>query len=133
MALAIGLALHALHFVIPGRDRDDVVGNMLLSWGGAWCCWTTARNPTWLPWAVGVGVLTHIAGDALTKAGRAGAGALAGPRGRGWPSPPCAPARSIEKAVLVPLFMVATVAFIWVNTDIRDAFDPIVDRFVSSG
>jgi hypothetical protein len=39
----------------------------------------------------------------------------------------------IEKAVLVPLFMVATVAFIWVNTDIRNAFDPIVDRFVSSG
>jgi hypothetical protein len=39
----------------------------------------------------------------------------------------------IEKAVLVPLFLIATVGFIWVNTDVRDAFDPIVDRFVSSG
>ena len=38
-----------------------------------------------------------------------------------------------EKAVLVPLFLAATVAFIWINTDIRDTFDPIVDRFVSSG
>ena len=39
----------------------------------------------------------------------------------------------IEKAVLVPLFVVATVGFIWANTGVRDAFDPIVDRFVSSG
>src|SRR3712207_3482748 len=36
MALAIGLALRALHFVIPGRAENTVVGNLVLSWSGAW-------------------------------------------------------------------------------------------------
>ena len=36
MALAIGLALRALNFVIPGRVENTVVGNLVLSWGGAW-------------------------------------------------------------------------------------------------
>src|SRR3712207_2365806 len=36
MALGIGLALRALHFVIPGRAETTVLGNLALSWVGAW-------------------------------------------------------------------------------------------------
>ena len=33
------------------------------------CCSPTVPSPAWLPWAVALGCLTHIAGDALTTAG----------------------------------------------------------------
>ena len=132
MALAIGLALRALHFVIPGTTETTIVGNIALSWAGAWWLLDHSPQPTWLPWAVALGVLTHIAGDALTTAG------IPLPvlwllRRTRLAFSPMRTGTVIEKAVLVPLFLVATVGFIWVNTDVRDAFDPIVDRFVSSG
>ena len=83
-------------------------------------------------WAVALGVLTHIAGDALTTAG------IPLPvlwllRRTRLAFSPMRTGTVVEKAVLVPLFLVATLGFIWVNTDVRDAFDPIVDRFVSAG
>ena len=133
MALAIGLALRALHFVIPGRTETTSSATSSLSWARRLvAAGRTARNPTWLPWAVALGVLTHIAGDALTTAGDPAAGALAAPADR-LAFSPMRTGTIIEKAVLVPLFLVATVGFIYLNTDVRDTFDPIVDRFVSSG
>ena len=45
MALAIGLALRALHFVIPGRAENTVVGNLVLSWGGAWLLLAHSPQP----------------------------------------------------------------------------------------
>ena len=68
-SLAIGLALRALNFAIPGRVENTVIGNLVLSWGGAWLLLDHSPNPGWLPWAVALGCLTHIAGDALTTAG----------------------------------------------------------------
>ena len=56
MALAIGLALRALNFVIPGRVENTVVGNLVLSWGGAWLLLEHSPDPAWLPWAVALGV-----------------------------------------------------------------------------
>ena len=132
MALAIGLALRALHFVIPGRAENTVVGNLVLSWAGAWLLLAHSPSPAWLPWAVALGVLTHIAGDALTTAGIPLPVLWLLRRTRVAFSP-MRTGTVIEKAVLVPLFLIATVAFIWINTDIRDTFDPIVDRFVSAG
>jgi membrane-bound metal-dependent hydrolase YbcI (DUF457 family) len=132
MALSIGLALKALNFVIPGRTENTVVGNLILSWGGAWLLLTHSPNPSWLPWVVALGVLTHIAGDALTTAGI--------PVPLIWVVHRCRlkllPIRTgafVEKAVLVPLFLAATVGFGYVNTAAGDAVDPLVHRLLSLG
>ena len=114
LSLAIGLALRALHFVIPGRAENTVVGNQVLSWAGAW-----------LPWAVALGVLTHIAGDALTT--------------QGVPVPvlwllrrsrlkltPLRTGASLEKVVLVPAFVLVTLYCVYLNTDVRAAVDPLL-------
>lgn len=70
LALAIGLALQALHVVVPLAPVATVIGNLIVSFGGAW--WLTHSGVLaygWLPWAVAGGVLVHIAGDALTVGG----------------------------------------------------------------
>ena len=132
MALAIGLALRALNFVIPGRTENTVVGNLLLSWGGAWLLLSHSPSPGWLPWAVALGCLTHIAGDAVTTAGI--------PVPLVWIAHRCRlkllPIRTgaiVEKAVLVPAFLVATAACIYLNTGARTALDPLVERLLSLG
>jgi membrane-bound metal-dependent hydrolase YbcI (DUF457 family) len=132
LALSIGLALRALNFVIPGRAENTVVGNLVLSWGGAWLLLEHSPSPGWLPWAVALGVLTHIAGDAITTAGI--------PVPLVWIAHRCRlkliPLRTgtfLEKAVLAPLFLVATVAFLYVHTEVRDAVDPLVQRLLSLG
>ncbi len=55
LALAIGLALRALHVVVPGRFEETVVGNLVLSWGGAWLLLAHSPGPGWCrgrsPWA----------------------------------------------------------------------------------
>jgi len=123
MALAIGLALRALHFVIPGRAENTVVGNLVLSWGSAWLLLEHMPSPGWLPWAVALGVLTHIAGDAITK--------------QGVPVPliwlvrrcrvvltPLRTGATLEKAVLAPAFVVVTLWFVYANTGVRTAVEP---------
>jgi hypothetical protein len=125
LALAIGLALRALHVVIPGRAENTVIGNLVLSWGGAWLLLEHSPSPAWLPLAVVVGTLTHIAGDGLTK--------------EGVPVPlfwlirrsRLAPLHLhtgavVEKMVLVPLFLVATVVFLYANTGAHDLVDPLL-------
>ncbi|MGZ4599015.1 MAG: metal-dependent hydrolase [Oryzihumus sp.] len=73
LAFAIGLALRACNFVIPGRAENTVMGNLAMSGLGAW--WITASghythmSAPWLPVAVAGGVLVHIAGDWLTVGG----------------------------------------------------------------
>jgi hypothetical protein len=125
LALAIGLALRALHVVIPGRAENTVIGNLVLSWGGAWLLLTHSPNPGWLPLAVAAGVLTHIAGDALTK--------------EGVPVPlfwllrrsRIAPVHlrtgaTVERLVLAPLFVVATAVFLYANTGAHALVDPLL-------
>jgi membrane-bound metal-dependent hydrolase YbcI (DUF457 family) len=132
MALSIGLALRALNFAIPGRVENTVVGNLLLSWGGAWLLLTHSPNPAWLPWAVALGVLTHIAGDALTTAGI--------PVPLIWIVKRCRlkllPVRTghiVEKAIYVPAFVLATAVFLYANTEAHTAVDPIVERILTLG
>ena len=45
LALAIGLALRALHVVIPGRAEETIIGNLVLSWGGAWLLLAHSPEP----------------------------------------------------------------------------------------
>jgi membrane-bound metal-dependent hydrolase YbcI (DUF457 family) len=132
MALAIGLALRALHFVIPGRAENTVVGNLVLSWGAAWLLLDHMPQPAWLPWAVALGVLTHIAGDAITKQGV--------PVPLIWLVHRCrlalTPLRTgtvLEKAVLAPAFVVVTLWFVYANTGVRAAVDPLIQEFRGLG
>src|SRR5215213_11243739 len=132
MALAIGLALRALHFVIPGRAENTVIGNLLLSWGGAWYLLGHTPNPAWLPYAVGVGVLAHIAGDFLTKEGVPVPVFWLIRRSRLAPIH-LRTGALVEKAVLVPAFVIAIAVFVYLNTAARGALDPLVERLLSLG
>ncbi|TKJ29289.1 metal-dependent hydrolase [Blastococcus sp. CCUG 61487] len=132
LALAIGLALHALHFVIPGNTETTIVGNMALSWAGAWWLLGHSPPPTWLPWAVALGVLTHIAGDALTTAGVPVPVLWVFRRTR-LAFSPLRTGAVFERVVLVPAFLVAIAVFLWANTDISEAFDPLVQRLLALG
>lgn len=128
LALAIGLALRALHVVIPGRAENTIIGNLVLSWGGAWLLLEHSPSPAWLPLAVVVGVLTHIAGDGLTKEGVPVPLFWVVRRSR------LAPVHLhtgafMERAVLVPLFVIATVAFLLANTGARELVDPLLAQF----
>ncbi len=132
LALAIGLALHALHFVIPGRAETTILGNLVLSWGGAWLLLTHMPNPAWLPWAVTAGVLTHILGDALTKAG------VPVPVLWLFTGQRLSPLRlrtgaTLEKSVVVPALGIATCYFAYANTGLHGAVDPIVQRVLAGG
>jgi membrane-bound metal-dependent hydrolase YbcI (DUF457 family) len=132
MALSIGLALRALNFVIPGRAENTVVGNLILSWGGAWLLLAHSPSPVWLPWVVALGVLTHIAGDAVTTAGIPVPLVWVFRRSR-LKLLPIRTGALVEKAVLVPLFLAAIVGFVYVNTAARGAVDPLVAAILSLG
>lgn len=75
LALAIGLALEALAFAIPGRFEEMWPVNMVVSFGAAW--WLMEPGgvasghgyPVWMTMAVLVGSATHVAGDMLTVEG----------------------------------------------------------------
>lgn len=124
LALAIGLALRALHFVIPGRAENTVIGNLVLSWGGAWLLLDHSPSPAWLPLAVAAGVLTHIAGDWLTREGVPVPVFWLVRRSRLAPVH-LRTGAVVEKAVLVPLFALATVVLLYRNTGARDLVDPL--------
>jgi hypothetical protein len=132
LSLAIGLALRALHFVIPGRAENTVIGNLVLSWGGAWLLLEHSPSPVWLPWAVGLGVLAHIAGDFLTKEGVPVPMFWLIRRSRLAPIH-LRTGATVGKAVLVPAFLVAIVGFVYVNTAAGAALDPLVERLLSIG
>jgi hypothetical protein len=132
LSLAIGLALRALHFVIPGRAENTVVGNLVLSWGGAWLLLEHAPGPAWLPWAVALGVLTHIAGDALTTQGVPVPVVWLLRRSR-LTLTPLRTGASLEKVVLVPAFVLVTLYCVYLNTDVRTAVDPLLQELRGLG
>lgn len=74
LALAIGLALEAMAFAIPGRLEELWPVNLAASFAASW--WLLSRPgatghgyPAWMTLAVIVGCATHIAGDILTVGG----------------------------------------------------------------
>jgi membrane-bound metal-dependent hydrolase YbcI (DUF457 family) len=79
-----------------------------------------------------LGCLTHIAGDALTTAGI--------PVPLVWVAHRCRlkllPIRTgnvVERAVLVPLFVLATVCCLYANTEAGTALAPLAERLLSLG
>lgn len=131
LAVAIGLALHALNFVIPGRVENTVVGNLVLSWGGAWLLLAHSQPPVWLPWAVAVGVLAHIAGDALTREGIPVPLVWIVRRAR-LAVTPMRTGSTLEKAFLAPLFLVIAVVLLYANTGVQRALSPLWQRVTRS-
>jgi hypothetical protein len=132
MALAIGLALRALHFVIPGNTETTVIGNLAVSWGGAWYLLDHSPPPMWLPYAVGLGVLVHIAGDFLTREGI--------PVPVIWLLRRCRlspihlnTGATVERVLLVPLFLTLAICFLYVNTAVHEAVDPWLQRLTALG
>ncbi|SDX46665.1 LexA-binding, inner membrane-associated putative hydrolase [Modestobacter sp. DSM 44400] len=125
LALAIGLALRALNFVIPGRAENTVVGNLLMSLGGAWLLLEHSPSPQWLPLAVMAGVLAHIAGDALTCQGVPVPLVWILHRAR-LAATPMRTGAKLEKLVFVPPFSTLTLTFLYLNTGAREALSPLV-------
>jgi len=66
LALGIGLGLRALNVVWPHRAARSAVLNVLLSVGVAVTLTDSGVTVPWLPAAAALGVVVHIAGDALT-------------------------------------------------------------------
>ena len=75
LALAVGLALEALAFAIPGRFEEMWPVNLAVSFGVAWWLLSPADvapghgYPAWMAMAVLVGAATHVVGDMLTVEG----------------------------------------------------------------
>ena len=132
LALAIGLALRALHFVIPGRTETTILGNLVLSWGGAWLLLEHMTSPAWLPWGVAAGVLTHVLGDAITTAG-VPVPILWLVRRKRLALLPLRTGAGVERVALTPFFLAATVVLVYTNTGLHLAVDPFVDRLLSAG
>jgi membrane-bound metal-dependent hydrolase YbcI (DUF457 family) len=66
----LSLAIRALHLCPPGKGIQSWGVVMLLAVGGTFLMdrWI-GSDPPWLPVAVGLGTLTHLAGDCLTERG----------------------------------------------------------------
>ena len=132
LALAIGLALRALHVVVPGRAENAVLGNLVRSWRGAWLLLDHSPSPQWLPLAVVVGVLTHIAGDGLTREGVPVPVFWLVRRSRLAPVH-LRTGALVERAVLVPAFTLATVVFLYLNTGAHELVDPLLQQLSAAG
>jgi membrane-bound metal-dependent hydrolase YbcI (DUF457 family) len=68
--ILLSLAIRALHLCPPGKGIHSWGVVLLLAVGGTFLMdrWISS-DPTWLPIAVGLGALTHLAGDCLTDRG----------------------------------------------------------------
>ena len=113
LSLVIGIALRSLAFAIPGRVEETWVTNLAVSAGSAWWLLTHGDgSPAWLPLAVVLGSVVHIAGDLLTVGGVPLA----------WPLSKDRQALAlfktgalIEKYLLAPAFLVTACALMWQN------------------
>ena len=112
---------------MAGETPITVIGNLVLSWGGAWLLLAHSPAPGWLPLAVVFGTLTHIAGDWLTKEGVPVPVFWLVRRSRLAPVH-LRTGAIVEKAVLVPLFLVATIILLYLNTAAHELVDPLLQR-----
>lgn len=110
----LALAVRALHLCPPGKRFRSYATVTVLAAAGTFAVdhWISDR-PAWLPFAVGVGALAHLAADCLTDRG---CPLL-------WPLPwrLCVPIVSrtgnkVETWVLSPLFVLGTLAMLWYLT-----------------
>jgi membrane-bound metal-dependent hydrolase YbcI (DUF457 family) len=68
--IMFSLAVRALHLCPPGKGIQSWGVILLISVAGtAATYYYLPKNPAWLPAAIGLGALVHLAGDCLTKEG----------------------------------------------------------------
>jgi membrane-bound metal-dependent hydrolase YbcI (DUF457 family) len=66
VALAIGLGLRGIGWLLPGHREKAWPLNLAVSAGLAWWALRSGADVAWLPWAVLGGCVTHVVGDMLT-------------------------------------------------------------------
>jgi membrane-bound metal-dependent hydrolase YbcI (DUF457 family) len=81
---------------------------------------------------VALGVLVHIVGDAITTAGVPTPLLWLAHRGR-LVFFPMRTGATVEKAVLVPLFVVLAAVFLYLNSATLGFLDPLVEELASLG
>lgn len=69
IAVVIGLGIRGAEFVVPGRLFEHPAVNVAVAGNLAWMTAAYAMTLAWLPWALALGVVVHIIGDGVTKAG----------------------------------------------------------------
>jgi membrane-bound metal-dependent hydrolase YbcI (DUF457 family) len=107
----LALAVRALNLCPPGKGVRSYSTVVILAAAGTFAMdhWISDK-PTWLPFAVGLGALVHLAGDCLTNHG---CPLL-------WPLPLRTSLPIIERTgnkvetwILSPLFVLGTLAVLW--------------------
>ncbi|WP_461021724.1 metal-dependent hydrolase [Thalassiella azotivora] len=131
LALAVGLALHACHFVIPGNTETTVLGNLAISAAAAWWLTDTGHDAVpWLPVAVAGGVLVHVVGDSLTVGGVPVPFTWVRGRARRWSLRLFRTGATVEKALVAPVALTATVLLLAQHTGLTDR---TIDAFRAVG
>lgn len=112
VAVAIGLAIRAVAWASKAAKMPWII-NLAISTGAAW--WLDGQGITvgWLPTAVVVGVLAHIAGDALTTGKVPVPLAWVGNRKARWGIPLCDTNSWLEPIVTVA----CVIATVWALVD----------------
>lgn len=120
-ALAVGLALRALAIALPGDNAvEHPLINLTASAAGAWWLVTHYGVPGWLPFAVALGVLTHIAGDAVTEHGVPVPLSWLTAQPRRLPGGPLDTGGGVERYAVAPALVLLTGWLIAVHTPLLD-------------
>ena len=69
IAIVIGLGIRGAEFVVPGKLFEHPAVNIAIAGNVAWLSATYAMTLAWLPWALALGVVVHVIGDAVTRTG----------------------------------------------------------------
>ena len=108
IAFGLGLGLRAIAISCPGRGLDHPLINITVSAAGSWWIVTEHAPPGWIPHAAALGVLVHIAGDALTEGGIPAPLSWLTGAPRRLPGGPLSTGGRVERLVIAPALLVAT-------------------------
>lgn len=133
LAIAIGATLRALHFVIPGNAEKSWPINLAASWASAW--WLSghaAGELWWLPIAVAVGIVLHIAGDALTKSCVPRPFSWLDGQPDGFGTGPLRTNTWYEEWLIAPGLLITTAVLLYLNVpEITEALGPAVQPLLA--
>lgn len=132
-AAAIGLAISACHLAIPDRPGGSAALNVAASGLGGWWLATHADAFGWLPFAVGLGVFTHIVGDLLTDSGVPLPLTWATARSRRLSLPMLTTGGGVERYLLGPVLLILVGWLAWTRLDIAAGFDQLAHTLAFGG
>lgn len=115
LAVATGLVLRSIAFAIPGQDALSAAVNLGLSGAAAWLFLEHGAAPSWLPWAVGLGVAVHILGDAVTDKGIPRPFSWVRGRRERLRGGPVRTGGGLEKFLVGPLLAVVAAGLVYLN------------------